>query len=167
MSELPMQEDRVVEAGVFFRRAIASDLPAIVSLLFNDPLGRQREDSRDPPNPRYVAAFDAIQADPNQYLAVACRAEGEVVGCLQVSFLPGLSRLGQWRGQIEGVRVAESVRGTGIGARFFQWAIDLCRSRGCGLVQLTTDKARPDAHRFYEGLGFVASHEGMKLSLEA
>ena len=162
-----MAVDGATEAGVFFRQAIASDLPAIVSFLFNDPLGRHREDSRDPPNPRYIAAFDAIQSDPNQYLAVACLADGEVVGCLQVSFLPGLSRLGQWRGQIEGVRVAETVRGTGVGRRFFQWAIDLCRSRGCGLVQLTTDKTRPDAHRFYESLGFVASHEGMKLSLEA
>jgi len=88
-----------------------------------------------------------------------------MVGCLQLSFIPGLSRLGLWRGQIESVRIASSRRGGGLGKRMFEWAIDECRKRGCEIVQLTTDKSRADARRFYEQFGFVASHEGMKLAL--
>jgi len=151
-------------SGPAFRRAAAADLPAIVALLADDVLGAGREDPSDPPNPAYVAAFAAIEADPNQLLAVA-EDGARVVGCLQLSFIPGLSRLGLWRGQIESVRIAASHRGAGLGRRMFEWAIGQCRARGCGLVQLTTDKARPEARRFYESLGFVASHEGMKLSL--
>ncbi len=143
------------------RRARAADLDAIVALLADDMLGAGRE---KPGDPAYAAAFAAIEADPNQYLAVA-EEEGCVVGCLQLSFIPGLSRLGMWRGQIESVRIAASHRGAGLGRRMFEWAIEECRARGCGLVQLTTDKARPDARRFYESLGFSASHEGMKLAL--
>jgi len=146
---------------VIFRRATAADLPAIVALLADDILGASRE---DPGDPAYAAAFAAIAADPNQLLAVAEDA-GHVVGCLQLSFIPGLSRKGMWRGQIESVRIAAAERGSGLGRRMFAWAIAECRARGCGLVQLTTDKARPDARRFYESLGFVASHEGMKLAL--
>lgn len=151
-------------SGPAFRRAAAADLPAIIALLADDVLGAGREDPSDPPNPAYVAAFAAIEADPNQLLAVA-EDGGRVVGCLQLSFIPGLSRLGLRRGQIESVRIAASHRGAGLGRRMFEWAIGQCRARGCGLVQLTTDKARPEARRFYESLGFVASHEGMKLSL--
>jgi GNAT superfamily N-acetyltransferase len=146
---------------VIVRRATAADLDAIVALLADDMLGAGRE---KPGDPAYAAAFAAIGADPNQLLAVAEEA-GRVVGCLQLTFIPGLSRLGMWRGQIEGVRIAASHRGAGLGRRMFEWAIEACRARGCGLVQLTTDKARPDAHRFYESLGFVASHEGMKRAL--
>lgn len=146
-----------------FRRASRADLPAIIALLADDVLGQGREDAADPPNPAYVAAFTAIDADPNQYLAVV-EDGGRVVGCLQLSFIPGLSRLGLWRGQIESVRIAADQRGGGLGQRMFEWAIAECRARGCGLVQLTTDKERPDALRFYERLGFVASHQGMKLS---
>jgi GNAT superfamily N-acetyltransferase len=91
--------------------------------------------------------------------------EGRVIGCLQLSFIPGLSRLGMWRGQIESVRITADRRGDGLGRQMFEWAIAECRARGCGLVQLTTDKQRPEALRFYESLGFVASHEGMKLAL--
>jgi ribosomal protein S18 acetylase RimI-like enzyme len=149
---------------VVFRSATVDNLPAIVALLMDDPLGKLREDLSTPLNPAYLAAFEAIERDPNQLLAVADEA-GEMVGCLQLSFLPGLSHLGMWRGQIEGVRVASSRRGSGIGKTMIQWAIEECRGRGCGLVQLTTDKRRVDARRFYEGLGFVASHEGMKLAL--
>src|SRR5690606_4232885 len=112
----------------------------------------------------YVAAFEAIAHDSNQYLAVAERA-GQVVGCLQLSFIPGLSRRGLWRGQIESVRVAAGERGAGTGRAFFEWAIEQCRAQGCGMVQLTTDKTRADAHRFYESLGFVATHDGMKREL--
>jgi ribosomal protein S18 acetylase RimI-like enzyme len=147
-----------------FRAATADDLPAIIALLMDDELGKLREDSGTPPNPTYLAAFEAIERDPNQLLVVAEKA-GEVVGCLQLSFLPGLSHLGMWRGQIEGVRIASSQRGAGIGKAMLQWTIEQCRERGCRQVQLTTDKRRIDAHRFYEALGFVRSHEGMKLSL--
>ncbi len=148
-----------------FRRARLNDLSVIVGLLADDPLGSKRENPTEPPDPRYVAAFAALDADSNQLLAVVEGPDGIILGCLQLSFIPGLTRLGMWRGQIEGVRIAASRRGEGLGQRMFEWAIDECRRRGCGLVQLTTDKTRPDAHRFYEALGFVASHEGMKLDL--
>ena len=154
----------MMNSKVPFRQAHRSDLPAIIAMLADDPLGAGREDVSDPPNPAYVSAFDAIERDPNQLLAVG-ELEGDVVACLQITFLPGLSRLGQWRGQIESVRVASSLRGTGVGRALFHWAIQQCRERGCGLVQLTSDKTRPDALKFYESLGFVASHEGFKLAL--
>lgn len=146
------------------RRAVRADLPAIVALLADDPLGAGREDPGPPLNAAYEAAFDAIDRDPNQIMAVA-EDGGEIVGCLQLTFIPGLTRTGQWRGQIEGVRIAASRRGGGLGRAMFVWAVDQCRARGCGLVQLTTDKTRPDALRFYESLGFVASHEGVKRAL--
>lgn len=149
---------------MIFRQATEADLPAIVTLLADDPLGAGRENPAMPPDRRYVAAFAAIAADPNQLLAVA-EADGAVVGTLQLTFLPGLSRLGMWRGQIEAVRIAESARNAGAGQAMFEWAIEACRARGCGLVQLTTDISRPDAHRFYERLGFKASHAGYKLAL--
>lgn len=147
-----------------FRRARREDVAAIVAMLADDELGRQREDLSDPPAPAYVEAFAAIDADPNQLLAVA-EVGGDIAGCLQITFIPGLSRRGMWRGQIESVRVASSTRGSGLGRAMIGWAIGECRRRDCGLVQLTTDKSRSDAHRFYESLGFVASHEGMKLTL--
>ena len=135
-----------------------------MALLADDPLGQGREAAGGAPHPAYAAAFAAIEADPNQFLAVAEEA-GRVVGCLQLSFIPGLTRTGMWRGLIEGVRIAADRRGSGLGRLMFDWAIAQCRARGCGLVQLTTDKARPEARRFYESLGFTASHEGMKLAL--
>jgi ribosomal protein S18 acetylase RimI-like enzyme len=144
-----------------FRRAVAADIEAIVALLADDVLGAARE---RPGDPAYAAAFAAVEADPNQLLAVVER-DGRVIGCLQISFMPGLSHRGAWRGQIESVRIAASERGGGLGRRVFAWAIGECRARGCRLVQLTTDKSRTDARRFYESLGFVASHEGMKLAL--
>ena len=147
-----------------FRRATADDVPAIIGLLADDELGRQREDPSLPLDVRYTDAFAAIDRDPNQLLAVVERS-GAVIGCLQLTFIPGLSRRGMWRGQIESVRIASNERGGGIGRAVFEWAIGECRRRNCELVQLTTDKRRPDALRFYEALGFVASHEGMKLSL--
>jgi len=150
---------------VTIRRATRSDLPSIIAMLADDPLGGAREDTSNPLNSTYGAAFEAINRDPNQLLAVGER-DGAVVACLQISFIPGLSRLGQWRGQIESVRVAGSVRGDGVGQQLFEWAITECRRHNCGLVQLTSDKSRTDALRFYEQLGFTASHEGFKLSLE-
>ena len=149
---------------VGFRRATPDDLETIIALLADDPLGRERENVGSQLDCCYRDAFAAIEGDPNQLLAVAERG-GRVVGVLQLSFIPGLTRRGSWRGQIEGVRVAEDGRGHGIGRAMLQWAIEECRKRGCGLVQLTSDERRPDAHRFYEALGFRATHRGYKLTL--
>jgi GNAT superfamily N-acetyltransferase len=150
--------------AVTFRRATEADLPAIVAMLADDGLGRGREDASLPLARGYQDAFAAIDADCNQMLAVA-EADGAVVGTLQLTFLPGLSHKGAWRGQVESVRVASSRRGTGLGQAMLEWAVAECRARGCRMVQLTTDKTRADAHRFYERLGFKASHEGFKLQL--
>lgn len=149
---------------IVFRRATADDLPAMVAMLANDNLGEAREAPGLPLDDRYTDAFAAIEADPNQLLAVADDG-GTVVGCLQITFLPGIARTGMWRGQIEGVRVADSRRGAGLGRHFIEWAVERCREKGCGLVQLTSDKQRADAIRFYETLGFTASHEGLKIGL--
>ena len=149
---------------IIFRTALLADLPAIVELLVDDELGSQRETLSSPLDERYVVAFNAIEVDPNQRLVVAIDGE-TVIGTLQISFIPGVARRGAWRGQIEAVRIAAPFRSTGIGQQMFEWAISECKARGCKLVQLTTDKGRPDAHRFYEKLGFVASHEGYKLIL--
>lgn len=149
---------------ITIRPATRSDLVQIVRLLADDVLGQTREVVSDPVAPAYLASFEAINADPNHILAVACQG-GTVVGFLQLSFLPGLSRRGTWRGQIEGVRVADAARGQRLGERLFEWAIAECRTRGCTLVQLTSDQARIDAHRFYARLGFEPSHVGFKLNL--
>jgi ribosomal protein S18 acetylase RimI-like enzyme len=149
---------------VIFRQAEAADLADIVALLADDPIGRLRETVSDPLDRRYETAFEAIGRDPNQLLAVAMDA-GRLVGFMQISFIPGLSRTGMWRGQIEGVRIAADRRGTGLGRQFFEWAFDRLRERGCALVQLTSDKSRSDAMQFYERLGFTASHEGLKKPL--
>lgn len=143
-----------------FRRATRDDLAAIIALLADDELGATRENGSVD---GYLAAFAAIDADPNQLLAVA--DAGAVIGCMQLTFIPGLSRRGAWRGQIESVRTARARRGEGIGDAFLRWAIETCRARGCRLVQLHSDKRRTAAHRFYERHGFTASHEGMKLEL--
>ena len=150
--------------AVVFRRGTSGDLEAIVALLADDPLGRERESPAPQFEAGYRDAFAAIDRDPNQLLAVAERG-GRVVGVLQLSFIPGLTRRGMWRGQIEGVRVAASERGGGVGRAMLEWAVAECRDRGCGLVQLTSDERRPDAHRFYGALGFRATHRGYKLSL--
>ena len=146
------------------RPARQSDLPAIVRLLANDPLGATRERDQVPLAEPYRAAFAAIQAQEGNQVLVAVREE-QVVGCLQLTMIPGLSRLGMTRAQIEGVRIDAKARGAGLGEDLVRHAIAQARACGCGLVQLTTDKKRPDAHRFYARLGFEASHEGMKLSL--
>jgi len=148
-----------------FRRARESDLPAMIAMLADDAIGSSREIVSDPIDERYTAAFAAIDADQNQLLAVAVDDRDHPVGCLQLTFIPGLSRTGMWRGQIESVRIAATERGSGLGTRFIEWAIEVCRERGCKLVQLTSDKTRSEAIRFYEKLGFTASHEGMKLDL--
>lgn len=147
--------------GLVMRRATARDVRAIVDLIKDDDLGKLREEAADE---RHGSAFGAIDRDSNQLLAVG-EWDGRIVGCLQLTFIPGLSRYGAWRGQIEAVRVARDLRGKGLGREMMQWAIAECRARGCALVQLTSDKTRADAHRFYEGLGFTASHAGFKLRL--
>lgn len=151
-------------AGLRFRRAKAADLSAIVRLLAEDELGRSREDATLPLDAKYIAAFRAVDEDPNQHFIVAIQEEA-VVGCMQVSIIPGLSRMGMTRGQIESVRVMKRLRGKGVGRKLIEHAIELCRAKHCGLVQLTSDKSRNDALAFYQKLGFVASHEGMKLVL--
>jgi ribosomal protein S18 acetylase RimI-like enzyme len=150
--------------ALVFRAATRDDLPAMIALIVDDQLGRSRDDASLPLDQRYLDAFAAIERDANQML-VAVEQAGALIGCFQITFIPGISRRGAWRGQIESVRVAREKRGAGLGTAMFEWAIAECRRRGCDLVQLYTDKSRKDAHRFYERLGFKASHEGMKLAL--
>lgn len=151
-----------IMTDIGIRSAVADDIPAIVAMLADDVLGAMRE-SPDDLSP-YVAAFERLQGDPNQHLVVAER-DGEVVGTLQLTVIPGLSRRGSTRSVVEGVRVHGSERGRGLGRQLMEWAVDESRRQGCSLVQLTSDAARPDAHRFYEQLGFVGSHVGFKLQL--
>ncbi|MGY0068543.1 GNAT family N-acetyltransferase [Streptomyces sp. QTS137] len=144
------------------RAAAADDIPAIVGMLADDALGAQRE-SPDDLAP-YLAALERLGADPNQHPVVAVR-KNRVVGTLQLTIVPGLSRRGSTRSIIEGVRVHADERGSGLGTLLIEWAIAESRRQGCQLVQLTSDNTRTDAHRFYERLGFSASHLGFKLAL--
>ena len=158
-----------VDGGTFrLRHAERTDLPDILRLLADDQLGSSREDTSY--LAPYEEAFAAIDADPAHLLLAGELAplDGSgtrLVATFQLSFLPGLSRRGSWRAQLEAVRVGSELRGRAVGAAMVEWAIDESRRRGCSLMQLTTDKSRTAAHRFYERLGFVASHEGMKLIL--
>lgn len=159
----PLEPEWPLGDGVVVRRARAAEIAEIVALLRDDPLGRGREtDAVDAAG--YADAFTEIDRDPNQLLAVVEDA-GRIVGTCQLTFVAGLSRRGTLRMIIEAVRVAADQRGRGLGGRLIGWAVDRARDRGARLVQLTTDKSRVDAHRFYARLGFVASHEGMKLDL--
>lgn len=151
--------------ALIFRKARAADLAAIVDLLVDDDLGRHREAAGRELAP-YQRAFDQIDADGNQLLCVAER-DGHVVGTLQLTFISGLSRGGARRAQIEAVRVARAERSKGVGGAMIEWAVEQCQTRGCVLVQLTTDKSRRDAHRFYDRLGFEATHIGYKRPLDA
>lgn len=145
-----------------FRKAVQADLPAIAAMLADDVLGAAREKPGD--SALYEAAWRQIEAQHGNDVWVAELPEG-VVGCLQLIVIPGLARQGALRAQIEGVRVASTHRGQDIGEQMIGFAIEAARRAGCRLVQLTTDKRRADAHRFYERLGFEATHEGMKLEL--
>jgi GNAT superfamily N-acetyltransferase len=145
------------------RRAGRQDVRAIVELLAADQIGATRDGGSD--LTPYEDAFELIDADPAQLLLVATAEAGEIAGTMQLSLIPGLARRGARRAQIEAVRVGDAHRGRGLGEAMFRWAIEEARRRGCALVQLTTDKRRRDAHRFYERLGFVSSHEGLKLRL--
>ncbi|WP_128435523.1 GNAT family N-acetyltransferase [Streptomyces cyaneus] len=144
------------------RAAVADDIPAIVGMLADDPLGAQRE-SPDDVTP-YLAALERLSRDPNQHLVVAVR-EDRVVGTLQLTIIPGLSRRGATRSIIEAVRIHADERGSGLGTQLIEWAVAESRRQNCQLVQLTSDNTRTDAHRFYERLGFTASHVGFKLPL--
>ncbi|MFF5783787.1 GNAT family N-acetyltransferase [Streptomyces sp. NPDC012693] len=144
------------------RAATAADIEAVVAMLADDPLGAQRE-SPDDLGP-YLTAYERLASDPHQHLVVAVRA-GKVVGTLQLTVIPGLSRRGSTRSIIEGVRVHADERGSGLGTQLIEWAVEESGRQGCRLVQLTSDVTRTDAHRFYERLGFEASHVGFKKSL--
>ncbi len=147
-----------------FRSATRIDVAAIVRLLADDKLGQQREDYRDPLPEAYYEAFNRIDQDPNQELMVVELAK-QVIGTLQLSFIPYLTYQGGIRAQIEAVRIHKDHRGAGLGKTMMKWAIERARAKGAHVLQLTTDKKRPDALLFYERLGFVASHEGMKFHL--
>lgn len=151
-------------AGVSFRTAEARDLPELVRMLADDPLGAKREAWGDPLPVGYTEAFETIRQDPNNELVVAVVGE-QLVGMLQITFIPYLTHQGRWRALIEGVRVASGARSKGLGAAMIRFAVQRAKNRDCVMVQLTTDRAREDALRFYERLGFVASHHGMKLHL--
>ncbi|MFF2007765.1 GNAT family N-acetyltransferase [Streptomyces sp. NPDC058195] len=144
------------------RPATPDDIPAIVAMLADDPLGAQRESPDD--LDLYLTAFQRLADDPNQRLVVAVH-KGRVAGTLQLSLIPGLSRRGASRTIIEAVRVHTEERGSGLGTLMIEWAVEESRRLGCQLVQLTSDATRTDAHRFYERLGFTASHVGFKLTL--
>ena len=147
-----------------FRKADEADLPALVALFADDPLGAQREDLSMPLNPAYGAAFVAIDSDPNNEVIVI-ESEGRLVGTIQLTFLANLTHRGAWRCQVEGVRIHSDYRRRGGGTRVLGWAIARAEERGCSMVQLTSDKQRLEAIGFYEKIGFRATHEGFKRML--
>lgn len=146
---------------IVFESASREDLSIIVNMLSNDPLGAGREDNQQN-NQAYLAAFNHIEQDPNKEIIVA-RIDQSVAGVLQLTYIPSLTYQGSWRAQIEGVRVNDQFRGQGVGGEMINWSIERAKQRGCKIVQLTSDKRRPDAIRFYEKHGFQSTHEGMKL----
>lgn len=149
-----------------FRKATISDVPAIVEMIADDKLGKTREDFKIPLPDKYYDAYKNINTDSNQELIVVENDKLEVVGTMQLSFIQYLTYQGGIRAQIEAVRIRKDQRGTGLGTKMFEWAIQRAKERNAHLLQLTTDKKRPDAIRFYESLGFKASHEGMKMHLK-
>lgn len=141
-----------------------SDIAVLIGLLAADELGTSREDTSIPIDQRYIDAFSSIERDQNNSLTVA-ESNGEVVGMLQLTFIPYLTHMGSWRCLIEGVRIRENYRGKGLGSKMIKWAISQAQARNCSIVQLTSNKERADALRFYESLGFEATHEGFKLKI--
>ena len=150
---------------MLIRKARKSDVSAIVAMIANDPLGKKRENFKDPLPDTYLSAFDNITADSNQELIVLETEDKQITGTLQLTFIQYLTYQGGIRAQIEAVRVHENFRGQGIGKKLFLWAIERAKQKGAHVIQLTTDKKRPDALHFYKSLGFMDSHEGMKLHL--
>ena len=154
--------------SVVLRRAAHEDLPALLQLLADDPVSASRGDTdRAEDRPAYERAFVAIDSDPAQQLLVATSLQGEVLATMQLTVIPGLARVGSSRLQIEAVRVRSDQTSRGIGGAMIRWAVDNAESYGAQLVQLTSDAARTDAHRFYEPLGFEASHVGFKCAVPA
>jgi GNAT superfamily N-acetyltransferase len=150
--------------NIIFRKANRTDVPEIARLLMDDNLGSSREQYNDNIPSSYYSAFDAINLDKNNYLVVA-ELDGKIIDTMQLTFITYLTYQGGKRLQIEGVRIDKTVRGQGIGQEMFKWAIDKAKEEGCHVVQLTTDKKRPEALKFYKKLGFVDSHEGLKFHL--
>jgi GNAT superfamily N-acetyltransferase len=148
-----------------FRKAVKADVPVIVEMLANDKLGKLREDYQEPLPDKYYRAFENINTDSNQELIVV-EKDDEVIGTLQLSFIQYLTYQGGIRAQIEAVRIREDLRGEGIGQKMFEWAINRAKEKKAHILQLTTDKSRPEALHFYEKLGFKATHEGLKLHLD-
>lgn len=146
------------------RRALRGDVRAIVEMIADDDIAADREMLRDPLPATYLAAFAAIDRDPNQLLVVG-EVDAEPAATCHLTFLPSLTFTGGWRCQIEAVRVRSAYRGRGVGRALMDWAIGTARGRRCVLVQLMTDRRRDDARRFYASLGFEATHHGMKLHL--
>ncbi|SNY94547.1 GNAT family N-acetyltransferase [Flagellimonas pacifica] len=146
-----------------FRKATKEDVHDIVKMIANDKFGKLREIFKDPLPETYYSAFENIDKDQNQELIVVENDEGELIGNMQLSFIQYLTYQGGIRAQIEAVRIREDQRGKGIGEKMFVWAIERAKARKAHLMQLTTDKKRPEALRFYQKLGFEATHEGMKL----
>lgn len=146
-----------------YRAARKEDVPSIVAMIAHDKLGKLREDYKDPLPEKYYQAFQNIDSDPNQELIVIESEDNKIIGTMQLSFIQYLTYQGGIRAQIEAVRIHEDERGKGIGENLFLWAIERAKERGAHLLQLTTDKKRPEAIKFYRKLGFVDSHEGMKL----
>jgi len=147
-----------------FRKAKQGDISNLINLLADDDLGATREDVSMPLNQSYIDAFLSIEEDPNNELTVV-ECNGELAGMLQLTFIPYLTHRGSWRCLIEGVRIAKSFRGQGLGSQFIGWAITRAKDKNCSIVQLTSDKQRPGALKFYQSLGFQATHEGFKLKI--
>lgn len=149
-----------------YRHASKEDLPQIIQMLVDDQLGSSREDPSLPINQQYIDAFEIINADSNNELIVLesdDTANPAIIGILQLTYIPYLTYKGSWRCLIEGVRIHEDYRGQGLGTQLFEWAIQRAKEKNCNIVQLTSNKERSEAIRFYESLGFEASHEGFKL----
>ena len=151
---------------MIYRKALEEDIPSIVSMLADDELGKQRENDQTPLPKEYLAAFERINIDVNQELIVVEDENNEIIGTLQLTYIQYLTYRGGIRAQIEAVRIRKDKRGLGLGKQFFEWAIQRAKERNAHLLQLTTDKKRPKAIQFYKDLGFVQSHEGMKLHLK-
>ena len=150
--------------NINFRKANRADVPEIIRLLNDDKLGASREQYDEIIPEAYYSAFDAINSDGNNYLTIV-EEDGKIVGTMQLTFIIYMTYQGGKRMQIEGVRVDKYARGKGIGKAMFEWAINKAKGEGCHLVQLTTDKKRPEALEFYKKIGFIESHHGLKLPL--
>ncbi|MDO5978449.1 GNAT family N-acetyltransferase [Flavivirga spongiicola] len=146
-----------------FRKATKKDIPMIVGMLADDELGKARENFQMPLPTEYLQAFSRINSDENQELIVVEDESSEIIGTLQLTFIQYLTYRGGIRAQIEAVRIKKEKRGLGIGKAMFEWVINRVKERKAHLLQLTTDKKRPKAIKFYNDLGFVQSHEGMKM----